>query len=73
MLSDINWYYLAYASFKNATISITKKCNIIFQNLGGVKGRLEFFQKFIRFGTGILPLLMPPPLSCTFCINVAAN
>ena len=24
---------------------------------GGVKGRLEFFQKFIRFGSGILPLI----------------
>ena len=22
---------------------------------GGVKGRLEFFQKFIRFGSGVLP------------------
>ena len=33
-----------------------KKCNITFQKWGGgVKGRLEFFQKFIRFGSGILP------------------
>ena len=26
---------------------------------GGVKGRLELFQKFIRFGRGRLPLLVP--------------
>ena len=25
---------------------------------GGVKGRLEFFQKFIRFGSATLPLGM---------------
>ena len=25
-------------------------CNISFQNEGGVKGRLDFFRKFIRFG-----------------------
>ena len=39
----------------NATIYIIKICNIISKNEGGVKGRLEFFQKFIRFGSGILP------------------
>ena len=28
---------------------------------GGVKGRLEFFQKIIRFGSGILPLVQSMP------------
>ena len=27
---------------------------------GGVKGRLEFFQKFIQFGSGILPKVQLP-------------
>ena len=36
----------------------TRICNIIFQKWGeGVEGRLEFFQKFIRFGSAILPLV----------------
>ena len=34
-----------------------KNCYIIFRKGGGgVKGRLEFFQKFIRFGTATCPL-----------------
>ena len=41
----------------NATISIKKICNIIFQKWGGgVKGRLEFSWKFIQFGSRTLPL-----------------
>ena len=33
-----------------------KICNISFQKWGvGVEGRLEFFRKFIRFGSGTLP------------------
>ena len=45
----------------NATISIIKKIAYqFFKNEGGVKGRLEFFQKFIRFGSGILPKVQLP-------------
>ena len=40
----------------NATISILKKLQYNFPKMGGDEGRLEFFQKFIRFGSGILPL-----------------
>ena len=42
----------------NATISILKDLQHNFPKMrgGGVKGRLEFFQNFIRFGSGILPL-----------------
>ena len=40
----------------SATISIIKNCNMIFQKSGGgVKDRLEFFRKFMRFGSGTLP------------------
>ena len=36
---------------------LQKICNIIFQKWGGgVKGRLEFFRKVIRFGTATRPL-----------------
>ena len=30
---------------------------------GGIKGRLELFQKFIRFGIAALPLARHPPAS----------
>ena len=51
-----NFYLATTRSIAYATIYIIKKCNIIFQKWGGgVKGRLEFFQKFIRFGSGTLP------------------
>ena len=34
-------------------------CNIIFRKWGGgVKGRLEFLRKFLRFGSGIHPLVV---------------
>ena len=33
------------------------------ENEGGVKGRLELFRKFIRFGDAICPLASPPPPS----------
>ena len=44
----------------NVTIYIIKKkLQSNFPKRGlGVKGLLEFFQKFIRFGSGILPLEM---------------
>ena len=39
-----------------ATISIIKNCNITFRKLGGgVEGRMEFFEKFIRFVSATLP------------------
>ena len=31
---------------------VAKKRNIVFQNEGGVRGRLEVFQKIIEFGPG---------------------
>ena len=36
-----------------------KNCNLISKKWegGGLKGRLQFFQKIIRFGSGILPLI----------------
>ena len=59
ILTDINWYYLAYASLhKCDPIHYKKKLQHNFPKWGwgGVKGRLGFFQKIIRFGSGILPL-----------------
>ena len=45
-------YLLAYMQQYN------KICNIIFQKWGGgVEGRLDFFQKFIRFGSVTLPIV----------------
>ena len=60
ILIDINWYYLAYASLHKCDyIHYKKNCNIIFQKWGGgVKGSFEFFQKFIRFGSRTLPLVL---------------
>ena len=40
----------------NATISIKKIATWFSKNEWGGKGLLDFFQKFIRFGSGILPL-----------------
>ena len=45
----ISYYLALIPPCIYATIFIIKNCNIIFQKWGwGVKGRLEFFQKFIR-------------------------
>ena len=56
-------YYLALIPLCiYATISIIKNLQHNFPKMrGGVKGRLEFFQKFIRFGSGT------PPLSEILC------
>ena len=51
ILTDIIW---PMPPCINATISIIKICNIIFQKWGGVSKAV--FQKFIWFGSGILPL-----------------
>ena len=56
MLTDINWYYLAYASLYKCDHIQYRKLQHNFSKLrGGVKGRLDFFQQFIRFSSGILP------------------
>ena len=59
---DINWYQLvltvtlAYASLHKCDHIHYKNLQYNFPKMrGGVKGRLEFFQKFTRFGSGILP------------------
>ena len=49
-------YYLTIIPLRiYATISVIKKLQYNFPKMGGVKGRLEFFLKFMRFGSGILP------------------
>ena len=51
------WFLRLYSCLKNLQHDFPKM-------RGGVKGRLELFQKFIRFGTDMLPLacfdLSPP-------------
>ena len=37
---------------------VTKSAIWFSENEGGVKGRLELFRKFIRFGRGMLPLVV---------------
>ena len=55
--TDINWYYLAYASLHKCDHIHYKKFATYFsKNEGGGKDRLEFFQKIIQFGSGILPI-----------------
>ena len=55
----------------NATISIIKKLQHNFPKMrgGGVKGRLEFFQKIIQFGSGILPKVQLPHIVLSFWIE----
>ena len=55
----------------NATISIVENLQDNFFNEGGVEGRLEFFQKFIRFGGATFPLLLIPcpPFIPSLCLN----
>ena len=58
------WKSYAYISYHPAiisprifsNISVMKKLHYNFANMGGgVEGRLEFFQKIIRFGSATLP------------------
>ena len=52
----ISYYLALIPPCKYATISIKKFATYFFQKWGlGIKGRLEFFQKFICFGRGTLP------------------
>ena len=50
----------SYSNPKNFVADFStsqKKRNIVFRNEGGVRGRLEVFQKFIEFDTGNAPLI----------------
>ena len=53
----ISYYLALILPCIYATISITKKLQYNFPKMrgGGVQGRLEFFRKFIRFGSLTLP------------------
>ena len=61
-----NIYYRFYKALKRAFRE--KSCNLIFWKWGGVKGRWEFFRKFIRFGTFTRPL---PPVHNFSQISIA--
>ena len=51
-----------------------KNCNIILQKWGGTgQGRLEFFQKFIWFCSGTLPLLTMSLIELSFTANNTNN
>ena len=62
-------YYLALISpCIYATMSIIKKLQYNFPKMrGGVEGRLDFFRKFIRFGSVTLPLPVPFPNPSKIC------
>ena len=61
-ISKINcrfWTFIQGVSAKSCNMIFQKNCNISSQKWGGgggIKGRLEFFWKFIRFGGAICPL-----------------
>ena len=54
---NLYWRFWAFIQGFIAGFS-EKNCNLIFRKWGegGIKGRLEFYRKFIRFGTATRPL-----------------
>ena len=56
--------------FRCKFLGLPKKAQHCFPKigLGGVRGRLEVFRKFIEFGTGSLPLVGPWDFQLTFFV-----